>query len=344
MGTISKNSSGLGNRGRDPAGQARAARGGSQGLLAGLVGITLLALAAALDPLRSSPSLILFVHANPLALHHSELAEGHLPGAAADDADSHFDESLYDLVSPRYPFEDPENSETSAAHRLAPRAYTYNQILRKSLYDAVSAPRTALQGLDIGSPNGYWAMIWSDGNPRLAQWNTLTRTVRNRWFLLRKPLTTYGCTPLQTTWPSLGHIYTKCGLSTLLHADIGTVTVKAKTVVIDNAGTVRFYGPKPAVGSAPLLLTIIPTTANYTASPAANIKVTTLVATATKVSSGCEPGFDSTHIIVVSRPRPKLKPKHPQKQRQPQRPNQQAARRRGRRQARRNPRRRNPRL
>lgn len=121
------------------------------------------------------------------------------------------------------------------------------------------------------------------------QWNPLTKTIRNRWFLLRKPLTTYGCGPLLTTWPSLGLIYTKCGLSTLLRVDIGSLTVKAKGVQIDNAGGVRFYGPKPLGGNAPLLLTILPTTANYTASPALNLKVKTLMATATKVSSLASP-------------------------------------------------------
>lgn len=165
------------------------------------------------------------------------------------------------------------------------RVIAYNQITKTSLSDSIAAPRTALQGLDIGSPNGLYALVWSDGNPRLAQWDAVARVARNRWSLLRQKLALSGCTSFANTWTSTGEIYVKCGTRVLLSVNVTTTAgVKARSVAIDNAGAVRYYGPKPAVGSAPLLLTITPTTANYTGNPVGNLKTWRWTSTTSKVS------------------------------------------------------------
>lgn len=161
-------------------------------------------------------------------------------------------------------------------HRLSRRALVYNSVAKRSLPYFISTPRTARQGLDIGSANGQFAFIWSDGHPRIAQWDSSRGVVKNRWFLLRKPLLKVGCRNFDTKWSTVGEITVNCGSKLVLSVNVSSATqsgqVKARLVTIDNLGNVRFYGPQKASGSS-LLLTLTPSFNNYTGSPAANLKV-----------------------------------------------------------------------
>lgn len=299
MKTIYENSSDSECRGRRAR---RGLHGHGPHLAAALLGIALLPSLATFCPSIFLSDLSLYVTANPVALRPSEPPEGHFSGDFLEPADSDDEEPPFDDLSNNYPSEDFEETDNSTARRLSPRSYVYNKILKRYLYNSISAPRTAAQGLDIGSGNGNWAFTWSGGNPRLVQWNTLTSTVRNRWFLLRKPLSSYGCGPMQTSWVTTGEaIYVKCGLSTLLRVYIGTATVKARSVTIDNWGGVRFYGPKPLGGNAPLLLTILPTTANYTGMPAANLKFIALKSTTSKTRTRTKTSTSQTRTRTRTR-------------------------------------------
>lgn len=169
--------------------------------------------------------------------------------------------------------------------RLDRRAVAFNQVTKTNLEDTLSAPRNGTQGLDIGSPNGLYAFIWSDGNPRLAQWDGTAKVVKNRWFLLRQPLAVGGCPLVDYNGTSVGEIFVSCGTRIVLSVNVTTSAgVKARSVAIDNTGTIRYYGPKPSSGTAPLLLTISPTTGNFTGSPTSNLKTWIWTTTTTRVS------------------------------------------------------------
>lgn len=167
----------------------------------------------------------------------------------------------------------------------AQRILTFNQVTRTTLADSISAPRTSAQGLDIGSPNGIYAFVWRDGNPRIAQYDAVTKLVKNRWFLLRQGLVLSGCSSFANTWTAAGDFFVYCGARVVLSVNVATTAgVKARSVSIDNAGVVRYYGSKPAIGTASLLLAITPMTANYTGSPVGNLKTWRWTSTTTRVS------------------------------------------------------------
>lgn len=156
---------------------------------------------------------------------------------------------------------------------VAPVAPVYNEAAKKPLPFTLPAPQAAWQGLDIGSTNGQFAFIWSDGNPRIVKWDAKKRVVKTQWLLLRKHyLPKVGCNLFDVRWLNTSQITVKCGKTLLLATNVSSGTgagqVKARSVTIDNFGTVRFYGQKDS--KSVVVLVLKPDFEDYTGKPAAN--------------------------------------------------------------------------
>lgn len=159
-----------------------------------------------------------------------------------------------------------EPAPSPGSSRLLNRRATckLNKAANRTLCDSVVAPSTAI---DIGSPNGKHALIWTDGNPRLLSFGISTP----RWKLLPAPLSkATGCVKFTPTFNAVnGSIALSCGSTVWLRVSVVGI---AKRITIDDTGTVKFWSS--AAANAVLRFKLVPG-AKPVASPAAAIKVTT---------------------------------------------------------------------
>jgi hypothetical protein len=83
---------------------------------------------------------------------------------------------------------------SSPGHALVPRAPCKFASFptRRTLCSYISRPASGSR-LDIGSPNGRYALLWDGGNPRLVYRVREYGAVKVVWKLLKTPLKVPGC-------------------------------------------------------------------------------------------------------------------------------------------------------
>lgn len=125
----------------------------------------------------------------------------------------------------------------------APITCTYNFAASKVLCNAVSAPG---RFTELGSPDGKFAFIVSDGAPRiLKKAGNGTGKPGVVWQHANKIAVSYGCGAVYNTWFSQGSLQLTCGgvVYARLTASDGVSAARAKTITMDNNGTVYFVSP-----------------------------------------------------------------------------------------------------
>lgn len=142
--------------------------------------------------------------------------------------------------------------------RLSRRACVINRAWKnKILCDSVvSAPIGTAVKLDIGSPNGRYAVIWSDGNPRLLDAGAAGTTTTVKWKLLASPLlkAKTGCATYVTKFvKATGEVQLVCSNFPFLTVNAKNAGRIPAIIKISNFGVVRFLSSANVV-----LLTIQP--------------------------------------------------------------------------------------
>ncbi|KAI9016213.1 hypothetical protein DFJ74DRAFT_679788 [Hyaloraphidium curvatum] len=171
-----------------------------------------------------------------------------------------------------------------ARQLVAPRC-AFNAALRRRLCDTAVAGATQI---DIGSPDGRWAFVWSDGNPRVVF--SALRTIR--WNSNIRLPANVGCTTFAARFGTDGRISLRCRQTEWALVLVSVGGRPATRFTIDNRGVVRFFA-----AGARQLLAISPGSGR----PAATAwRVSTRTATATRTRTTAAP---TTGIPAVVEPR-----------------------------------------
>lgn len=136
----------------------------------------------------------------------------------------------------------------------ARRYCTYNAPARRTLCDRTSAGTAVL---DVGSPDGRFALIFSDGYPRLLY--GATRIVR--WSSAIR-LANTGCAYYATVYTAGGAMQLRCSTTVWLSLVVRNYGKVANRYVITNTGVVSFYN------AGTLLMRIVPGVAKTSPSTA----------------------------------------------------------------------------